>query len=122
MLKQRLKAVEQVAAVLYEAEAAIDAALNKTAALTATVPVARSDAGLSAMFCQGAVERLSETIAALAQARRGIVEAHKALTVDKIQMGLGDVRLDGGSGTKPPPPAMIARPNLTAVPSESAAA
>jgi hypothetical protein len=119
MLKQRLKAVEQVAAVLYEAEAAIDAALNKTAALTATVPVARSDAGLSAMFCQGAVERLSETIAALAQARRGIVEAHKALTVDKVNMGLGSVRLDGDGGTKPPPG--VTRPNLVEVPSEVAA-
>ena len=102
MLKQRRMAVEQVAAVLYEAEAAIDAALNKTAALTATVPVARSNAGLSAMFCQGALERLSETIVSLAQARRGIVEAHKALTIDKIQMGLGAVKLDGGD-YKPPP-------------------
>ncbi len=102
MLKQRRMAVEQVAAVLYEAEAAIDAALNKTAALTATVPTARSDAGLSAMYCQGALERLSETIAALAQARRGIVETHKALTQDKIQMGLGGLRLDGAGGTKPP--------------------
>ncbi len=54
------------------------------------------------MYCQGAVERLSETIAALAQARRGIVEAHKALTADKVQMGLGGLRLDGGGGTKPP--------------------
>ena len=101
MLKQRRMAADQVAAGLFEAEAAIDAALNKTAALTATVPVARADAGLSAIFCQGALERLSDTIAALAQARRGIVEAHKELTVDKIQMGLGAVRLDGGGGTKP---------------------
>lgn len=120
MLKQRRMAVEQVAAVLYEAEAAIDAALNKTAALTATVPVARSNAGLSAMFCQGALERLSETIAALAQARRGIVEAHKALTVDKIQMGLGAVRLDGDGGTKPPPG--VTRPNLVEVTEEAVAA
>jgi len=121
MLKQRRMAVEQVAAVLYEAEAAIDAALNKTAALTATVPVARSSAGLSAMFCQGAVERLSETITALAQARRGIVEAHKALTVDKIQMGLGAIKLDGGGNDKPPPPT-TATPSLAVVPTETVAA
>jgi hypothetical protein len=121
MLKQRRMAVEQVAAVLYEAEAAIDAALNKTAALTATVPVARSSAGLSALFCQGAVERLSETITALAQARRGIVEAHKALTVDKIQMGLGAIKLDGGGNDKPPPP-VTAVPNLAVVPTETIAA
>ena len=121
MLKQRRLAVEQVAAVLYEAEAAIDAALNKTAALTATVPVARSNAGLSAMYCQGALERLSETIAALAQARRGIVEAHKALTIDKIQMGLGAIKLDGGGNSKPPIN-VTARPNLAAVPNDTVAA
>ena len=120
MLKQRRMAVEQVAAVLYEAEAAIDAALNKTAALTAVVPVARSNAGLSAMFCQGALERLSETIAALAQARRGIVEAHKELTVDKVNMGLGAIKLDGGAGDKPPPG--VTRPNLVEVTREVAAA
>ncbi len=100
MLKQRRFAAEQVAAGLLEAEAAIDAALNKTAALAAAMPLARTDAGLSALFGQDAVERLTDTIAALTQARRGIVETHKELAEVKVQMGLGAMMI-GADGTKP---------------------
>lgn len=100
MLKERRKAADQVAAELFQAEAAIDAALNKTAALTAVVPAARAEAGLSALFGQGAIERLSETIAALAQARRGIVECHKELATVRDQIGLGAVAF--GETDKPP--------------------
>jgi hypothetical protein len=101
MLKQRRKAVEQVAEVLYAAEAAVDAALNKTASLAATIPVALVEANLSTLYCQDALERVSETIAAIAQARRGLVEAHKELTVVKGQIGLSAVTLIGNDG-KPP--------------------
>ncbi len=101
MLKQRRKAVDQVAECLFSAEAAIDAALNKTAALAAVIPVARVDANLSALFCQEALERVSETIAAIARARRGIVETHKELAIVKGQIGLGAVAF-GDSGNKPP--------------------
>lgn len=101
MLKERRKAVEQVTEVLHAAEAAIDVALNKTAALAATIPVARVEANLSALYCQEALERVSETLAAIAQARRGIVETHKELTVVKSQMGLGAVAF-GDGGVKPP--------------------
>ena len=101
MLKQRRNAADQVAADLFQAEAAIDVALNKTAALAATMPAVRADAGLSALFGQDAVERISETIAALTKARRGIVETHKELAVVKIQIGLGAVAYGGGVD-KPP--------------------
>ena len=100
MLKERRRAAEQVAAELFKAEAAIDNALNRTAALTAAVPAVRAEAGLSALFGQGAIERLSETIAALAQARRGIVECHKELAIVRDQIGLGAVAF-GDDGTKP---------------------
>jgi hypothetical protein len=100
MLKQRRKAADQVAEHLFSAEAAIDAALNKTAALAAVLPVARADARLSTLFGQDALERLSETIAAIAQARRGIVETHKQLASVQGQIGLGAVAF-GDDGTKP---------------------
>ena len=121
MLKQRRLAADQVAAGLFEAEAAIDAALNKAAVLAAVMPAVRAGAGLSALFGQDAVERLSETIAALTQARRGIVETHKELSVVKAQIGLGAVVMDGDNGEKPPHGA-LARPNLTPVRNNTAAA
>ena len=121
MLKQRRQAADQVADCLFSAEAAIDAALNKTAALAAAMPAVRSDAGLSALFGQDAVERISETIAALAQARRGIVETHKELAVVKGQIGLGAVAF--GSADKPPPSLALGSdaPQIRPVISEQAA-
>jgi len=99
MLKQRRMVAEQVAAALYEAEAAIDMALGKTAALTGMMPTMRKDAGASALIGQDALERASQAIAALADARRAIVETHKELSIVQTQIGLGAVAV-GDDGAK----------------------
>jgi hypothetical protein len=96
MLKQRRLIADQVAANLFEAEAAIDAALAKTAKLAGVMPELRAEAGLSALVGQDAVERASEAIAALASARRAIVETHKELDLAKTQIGLGAVMYGDG--------------------------
>ena len=101
MLKQRRLIADQVAASLFEAEAAIDAALAKTAQLAGVMPALRRDAGLSALIGQDAVERASEAFAALALARRAIVETHKELDIARTQMGLGAVMF-GEPDVKPP--------------------
>ncbi|MEW5684083.1 MAG: hypothetical protein AB1942_04110 [Pseudomonadota bacterium] len=103
MLKERRLAAEQVAGALFEAEAAIDAALAKTAHLTGVMPSLRKAAGASALIGQDAVERASQAIMALAEARRAIVETHKELSVVQDQIGLGAVRMQGDMGEKPPP-------------------
>jgi hypothetical protein len=91
MLKQRRLIADQVAASLFEAEAAIDAALGKAAALASVMPSLRAEAGLSALIGQGAVEWSSKSISALTEARRAIVETHRELSVAQKQMGLGAV-------------------------------
>ena len=100
MLKQRRMVAEQIAGALFEAEAAIDAALAKTATLTGIMPALRREAGASALIGQDAVERASQAITALADARRAIVETHKELSVAQEQMGLGAIMIDAG-GDKP---------------------
>jgi len=103
MLKQRRMVAEQIATALFEAEAAIDAALSKTAALTGVMPQLRKDAGASALIGQDAVERASQAIMALADARRAIVETHKELSIAQAQIGLGAVKMmDPTGGDKPP--------------------
>ena len=121
MLKQRRQLGDQVAETLFAAEAAIDAALTKTAGLAAVMPNGRIDARLSAVVGQDAVDRISETLAALFQARRGIVETHKELAVVQKQIGLGAVAYGGGI-TKPQVHTAEAGPNLRPVKSESTAA
>lgn len=101
MLKQRRLIANQVATSLFEAEAAIDAALAKTAQLAGVMPGLRKDAGLSALIGQDAVERASEAFAALALARRAIVETHKELSLAQKQIGLGAVMF-GDPTDKPP--------------------
>ena len=102
MLKQRRMVAEQVASALFEAEAAIDAAITKTAALTGIMPSLRKDAGASALIGQDAVERASQAIMALADARRAIVETHKELSIVQTQIGLGAVVMtDPTGGDKP---------------------
>jgi hypothetical protein len=104
MLKQRRMVAEQIASALFEAETAIDAALSKTAQLTSVMPALRKQAGLSALIGQDAVERATQAIMALAEARRAIVETHKELSIAQKQAGLGAVTMvDPGSGDKPPP-------------------
>jgi hypothetical protein len=103
MLKQRRMVAEQIASALFEAEAAIDAALSKTAMLTGVMPALRSQAGASALIGQDAVERASQAIMALAEARRAIVETHKELSIAQGQVGLGAVKMFGEGGEKPPP-------------------
>ena len=104
MLKQRRMVAEQVAGALFEAEAAIDAALAKTAALTGAMPSLRKQVGASALIGQDALERASQAIMALADARRAIVETHKELSIVQTQIGLGAVTMsDPTGGDKPPP-------------------
>lgn len=105
MLKERRMVAEQIAGALFEAEAAIDAAIAKTAHLTGVMPSLRRQAGASALIGQDAVERASQAIVALAEARRAIVETHKELSVAQGQMGLGAVKITAGGdpGDKPPP-------------------
>src|SRR3954447_25694780 len=103
MLKQRRMVAEQIAGALFEAEAAIDAAISKTATLTGVMPQLRRQAGASALIGQDAVERASQAIMAMAEARRAIVETHKELSIAQTQIGLGAVTMtDPGSGDKPP--------------------
>jgi hypothetical protein len=102
MLKQRRMVAEQIAGALFEAEAAIDAAITKTAMLTGVMPSLRKQAGASALIGQDAVERASQAIMALAEARRAIVETHKELSICQTQIGLGAVVMsDPTGGDKP---------------------
>lgn len=112
MLKQRRAYADQVAASLFEAEAAMDAALAKAAALAGVMPALRAQAGLSALIGQDAVEWTSRSISALAEARRALVEAHMALSTAQKQIGLGAVAYGDGA---PKPQDAVRAPALRSI-------
>jgi hypothetical protein len=104
MLKERRMAAEQIATALWDAESAVDVAIAKTATFTGVMPTLRRQAGASAIIGQEAMERATQAVMALAEARRALVEAHKELTIAKQQIGLGAVTMDDvgtGKGTGP---------------------
>jgi len=88
MLKKRRDAAMKIAASLWAAEDAIDAALARAAEFNGTLVTARSEANLSAIIGQDAFEVSASAFAALAKARADIVEAHRRLNETKIQVGL----------------------------------
>jgi hypothetical protein len=102
MLKERRMAAEQIAAALWDAEAAIDVAFSKTAAFSGAMPNLRRQAGASALIGQGAFEQATQAMMSLADARRALIEAHKELSLAKSQAGLGAVTMTDPGGTKPP--------------------
>ncbi|WP_416908727.1 MAG: hypothetical protein ACMVO5_03700 [Polymorphobacter sp.] len=91
MLKERRLAAETVAEQLFAAEAAIDAAIQAVALLTATMPKARLDANLAPMVGHEALLQASRTCASLMDARSGICATHEALAVAQRQIGLGAI-------------------------------
>jgi hypothetical protein len=79
---------EALAARLYAAESAIDQALVESATLAAALPVARSEAWLSAVTGQRAFEAAAAAITALAEARAHIVRTHNTLGALARKLGL----------------------------------
>ena len=100
MLKQRRLAAEKIAAELFAAEAAIDAAIAATARLAAVMPVARQEANMAPHFGHEAVMRAVATVSKLAEARSEIIATHDALADTQKQAGLREVSFL--SGDKPP--------------------
>lgn len=102
---------EALAARLYAAEAAIDAALFETASLAAMLPGARAEAFLSAVTGQKVFEGAAAGIGALTEARAHIVDAHNALAALARKLGLDVLALGpvdkpedrppGGGGVEP---------------------
>jgi hypothetical protein len=115
MLKQRRELAQEVADSLFEAERAIDLAIQRTAHLVGLIPAVRNDANLSALVGQGAIRKAIASVGALGEAREGIVEAHKELSIAQAQIGLGAVTLSGAV-PKPDDPAFARdlRPVTTA--------
>jgi hypothetical protein len=96
MRKERVDAVETVAAKLFAVEAAIDAAIGMAAELGTVMVEARTTARLSALMGQEALEHATGSLARLVEARSKIVETHSALDQVKSELGLRAFAFGGG--------------------------
>ncbi|MFN4092354.1 MAG: hypothetical protein ACK4FG_05620 [Brevundimonas sp.] len=96
---------EALAARLYAAEAAIDAALHETAMLAAMLPGARHEAFLSAVTGQKVFAGAAAGISALTEARAHIVDSHNALAALARRLGLDTLALGPVDKPEDRPPA-----------------
>jgi hypothetical protein len=95
MLNKRREVAQELANRLIAAEDAIDAALTAIAELSGYMPVARCEAGISAVIGNVALESAAETFSSLVRARRNIIDTHHHLAEAKDQIGLRNVALGG---------------------------
>jgi glutamine phosphoribosylpyrophosphate amidotransferase len=111
MLKQRQDAAEKLAKRLFAAEQAVDEAISKMAELTGYMPIARTDARLSAVVGQDALSEAAESLSALVGARRHLVATHQRLAETRDQIGLRAMAMGSGD-MKPPVLASVREANL----------
>jgi hypothetical protein len=87
MLKQRRDAAENVAKRLFAAEQAIDDAIYKVSDLSGYMPIARTNAKLSAVVGQDAIVQAAETLSALVAARGHLVTTRDLIGLQAMAMG-----------------------------------
>ena len=95
MLTERRNAANEVAAKLFEAEAAIDQAIVTIGALASAMPQAQAAAKLSTGGGSDAYAHLGATVAALFEGRSHAVALHQALDEVKTGIGLRNFRVVG---------------------------
>lgn len=103
------------ARIIHQIEDALDDAIALQGQLVSFLPQARKDAGLSAVFGQGLFDNASDLLSDLTQARRRVVEAHRA--AEAVARYVGYVSAAGPGQNKPPPDAISDVPEMTAAPS-----
>ena len=96
MLKERLAMANKLAAELHEAEAAIDAAINKMGALMASLPAAQASAKLSAVSSDMAFSHLGAAITGMLAGRSNMVALHHELSSIKDKVGLRNIVVGTG--------------------------
>lgn len=103
---------ETLAARLFAAEAAVDAAIVATAGLAAQLPIARTEAMLSAVTGQRAFDGAAGAVSSLVQARAQLVQTHKTLAALARSLKLDHLAVGPIDKPEDDPPIGDARPRV----------
>ena len=96
MRKERIEATNDIAAQLFAAEEAIDAAITQMARLSAIMPQARLKVKVSASLGHAALKHASDSLSSLIDAREQVVSVHAALDQVKTDIGLRTYGIGAG--------------------------
>nr|WP_295106162.1 hypothetical protein [uncultured Caulobacter sp.] len=121
---QRRDIAQSVADALFEAERAVDLALEKAALFITHTSTLRRDHNFSAMLGHEGVTAVARSIETLGQTRAHMMTAHAALAAAAPQIGVRPLTLHGTGTDKPDPEVPtgeIAAPRIVASSTERAA-
>lgn len=96
MRNERIEATNDIAAQLFAAEEAVDAAITQMAKLSAMMPEARLRVKVSASLGHEALKSASDALSSLINARGQIVSVHAALDQVKTDIGLRTYGIGAG--------------------------
>jgi hypothetical protein len=91
MLNQRMNAARAVAEELFKFEKAVDDAISMGSLLSSRLVTVRSEAKLSAVIGQDALDGVIRSLSTIVAARRELVEAHHHLKTVADDIGLRTV-------------------------------
>ncbi|USQ95301.1 hypothetical protein [Caulobacter sp. RL271] len=114
---QRRDIAQSVADALFEAEQAVDLALEKAALFITHTSSLRRDHNFSAVLGHEGVAAVARSIETLGQTRSHMMSAHAALAAAAPQIGVRPATLHGTGTDKPDvdaPTGQIARPRAVA--------
>lgn len=84
----KVTVVKGVVGKLYTTESSIDQAIADASQLIGEMIKARQELGLTAVTGDAAMQKLTTAVAALADARSAVVEAHSALDDVRLRLGV----------------------------------
>lgn len=84
----KVTVVKGVVGKLYTTEGSIDQAIADASQLIGEMIKARQELGLTAVTGDAAMQKLTTAVAALAEARSAVVEAHSALDDVRLRLGV----------------------------------
>lgn len=115
MTIERQTVGQRLAIRLQAAETAIDAAIAETAALTAMMPTARTEAYLSAVTGQRAFDGAAASVSALTQARGHLVQTHNTLAALGRRLGLETLAVGPTDKPDQEPPFGVTSPEFVEI-------
>jgi len=97
-MSERDIAAARVAAIINEAERAMDAAMSRASMLVTELPALQGQAGLNGAWAQPAVVSVCAALTDMTAARASLIAAHKSLSA--VQRKLGVVVAETGLNDK----------------------
>lgn len=99
---QRRDIAQSIADALFEAEGAVDTALEKSALFIALTSSLRRDHDFSAVLGHEGVAAVARAVDTLGQTRSHLMDAHAALAAAAPEIGVRPATLHGTGVSKPP--------------------